>query len=943
MNLETFFPIYPDVDISIYHKNEFIEDISPSVYPSKLSGLLHTQRFIQKWLSSVTPYDSLFCYHEMGSGKTCAAIAVAEGLQDLFTFNRMKKAVFILKNQLLIDTFLTQLVYTCTDNKYIPTSMKINNNPPVITTEIKKKIKKYYTFETYDSITKKLEKMNDEQIKHVYNQTFLLIDEVQNTIVDNQYETLKLNTLNLQSFIDRIKNPHYRQLFRLFHIAEGTKKMIMTGTPIRDKVHQFADVLNLILPIEKQIPIENDFNNTFLYNTGHKQFFIRDDKIEELKYYLYGIVSFVKRYPNPLLTIQYMGTPIEPIFDFKKELGLIKTWKHTMSSFQSNHYLDTFNNEQGQFFDQSIQSSLFVYPNGTFGKKGYDEYIIEKVENEFKLFKWNSKMKLYNKLNSLKDLSLYSIKYSFIIQDCLNNLTKPTFILFFTVFGSGLVLFSLLLEKFGWSRATGKETSKGKRYAILSASVESSVPRSQQILNLFNHPKNKRGEYIQIILGSESISEGINLKNVQKVHLPQGDWNKTKIDQGIARATRMFSFTKETILEIYMHSASVLYPLQDPIRDSIDNYMYNICQEKQIGNKQIERICKEVAIDCPLFYNQNKTNTTDFSEECDYQVCSYSCDLNASLTFTPVDYSSYNIFWSQGKRSEFIRGLQSLFYTKNYVHLEDLDGYTMVEKLIFTQYCMIHNIIFYNSIGFQCQLNEYSNILYLSSHVVPTDIHWYNTHPSSLYKKQTDDIWIDLIKTLDIEMFNTMKNEYKQTILRQCPLWVQEVLLEISIQKNIQKEWFLSIYEKNIIHRDNVLYSILLYETTSIVRAFKHNEWVTSNDDIFISQEQVSEETEETIIHRSLENSNGIYGILSKGKFLIVDNSTKEKRAAEDRREHSRGRVCKTWTKKDIMNFITMIPVPPELYNNELIKKSKDTLCLLLQNWLMEHNLILQQ
>ena len=49
------------------------------------------------------------------------------------------------------------------------------------------------------------------------------------------------------------------------------------------------------------------------------------------------------------------------------------------------------------------------------------------------------------------------------------------------------------------------------------------------------------GEYIKVIIGSEKMSEGITLKNIQNIHILSPGWNFSEIDQAIARGYRLFS------------------------------------------------------------------------------------------------------------------------------------------------------------------------------------------------------------------------------------------------------------------------------------------------------------------------------------------------------------------------------------------------------------------
>jgi type I site-specific restriction-modification system R (restriction) subunit len=79
---------YPNVDTDNFHKkikkkfNEFVETkkkrtFDQICYPKKYE-LQSPQQFLQKYISPKTPYKGVLVFHQIGSGKTCTSIRIAE-------------------------------------------------------------------------------------------------------------------------------------------------------------------------------------------------------------------------------------------------------------------------------------------------------------------------------------------------------------------------------------------------------------------------------------------------------------------------------------------------------------------------------------------------------------------------------------------------------------------------------------------------------------------------------------------------------------------------------------------------------------------------------------------------------------------------------------------------------------------------------------------------
>ena len=78
-----------------------------------------------------------------------------------------------------------------------------------------------------------------------------------------------------------------------------------------------------------------------------------------------------------------------------------------------------------------------------------------------------------------------------------------------------------------------------KYYAVISGNVD--IENRQKIQKIFNSNKNKHGEIIDTLLISSTGAEGLDLKNIRRVHIFEPYWNYGRIEQIISRAVRINS------------------------------------------------------------------------------------------------------------------------------------------------------------------------------------------------------------------------------------------------------------------------------------------------------------------------------------------------------------------------------------------------------------------
>ena len=243
-----FNPYDGDFYNAIYKKKEFYDLRlgKTEEFPDQAGILMNHQKIIARYLSTHTPYPGILLFHEMGTGKTCSSVAAIEQIRSE---GKYKGAIYI-ASKVLSDNFLKELLYTCTDGRYIP-------EIPEKATALQKKLKlkkavaDYYKIggdNTYIKFAKKVRRLKDQVLRKLFNNHVIVIDEVHN-LADITTKEKKKG-----------KNPQvYKSIHRFLHTVQGCKVILLSGTPMRNSVTEMASVMNLILPMEDQLPVGSKF------------------------------------------------------------------------------------------------------------------------------------------------------------------------------------------------------------------------------------------------------------------------------------------------------------------------------------------------------------------------------------------------------------------------------------------------------------------------------------------------------------------------------------------------------------------------------------------------------------------------------------------------------------------------------------------------------------
>jgi hypothetical protein len=769
---------------------------------------------------------------------TCSAIGVIEQIinekRDIYN-----GAIIFAKGSNILGNFQKELVEKCTSGKYYPKNYK--NNTEMENVRRINKMTSFYSFYTFAKFSKNIKKISDSEIKKLYSNKIIVIDEVHN---------LQIQSSELDEDEKKEKKPFdkedpleiYWQFHRFLHVIENTKILLLSGTPMKDGVEEFASITNLIIPLKDQFPIGKYFLDQYT-NQDKGVYILKKEKIPEIKNKLKGKISFLKE-PESSVEKKFIGNVygglkyfiVNPVF---------------MSKFQSKHYNNAYKKDTKSIYLHSREASLFVYPDGSYGKEGFNKYIKEGEKG--KKFHLSSELKnlIYDKDPSkvLDNIGKYSATYKEVIKQILNT-NGNCFIYSSLAKGSGAILFSLLLELFNYSKANGLEKEKKNRYAILTNKT-ASANDLKRINERFNRSDNKHGEYIKVIIGSRAISEGFSFKNVIFEAINTPHWNYSETAQALARGIRLNSH-KELLNPVVKISQTVAIPLEGT---SIDLKMYKISEDKDVSIRKILRIFMEVAFDCSLNYVQNYVDGVDYSRECYYDVCNYKCDgipdnvLKNGIKPSNLDLSTYQLYYSNPpiplliqkieelitqnggsvngctldkelflkKLSDqfteeeitnslylfdtkymtpgrkIINGLSTLFreqFVLNLKQIQDnLKQFTLFEILSALNTIIENNILMVNKYGILCYVKEYKNIFFLVKDIETTpDLYseYYIKYPDIYVENSFSRLLNQQIPIIiDNICFNNDEKIDPEVYIKSLPVNIQEMFIEnciISLQ-----------------------------------------------------------------------------------------------------------------------------------------------------------------
>lgn len=992
-----FYPYLNKYEKDNFDKLEFFENILPikEEKPDQKGVPLKHQELLARFMSPKTLNDEILLFHQVGTGKTCTAINIAELAMSM---NPNLKVIVLVKGETIAKNFINELAFQCTSGQYIPENYeKLTKNEKVI--RLNKNIKTNYEIHTFYTFAKNIKHIkNDKLIENQFSNRIIIMDEVHNI---REYEQEKKGE----------KVYVYKELHRFLHIIKNRKIVLMSATPMKDNVTEFASIMNLILPMDTQLPIGKQFLDTFFDNDNQPK--IKNMKM--LKQLIRGKVSVLRAMESDLVKmnigeiineLKYTKLDIDTMSNFQSEVYIEALKKDTSSvSIESLRVNDDINDseqidgrnqddvenlqedseEVSGLYDNSRQASLFVFPNKTYGSKGFNDPENIKIKDG----KSGSKPKFTDKLiniitknktlqspvDLLEEIGKYSSKYKKTLQDIVLHPKENCFVYSKFVKGSGLIVFSELLKLFGYKEATGNETSQDGqvlRFGLLTGKITESI---EKIIKKFNSPENRHGKLIQVLIGSPLVSEGRSFKNIRQIHILTPHWNISETEQATGRGIRAFSHEDldkpERTVKVYRHCSMS----KSKLINSIDYIMYKKSEDKDIKVKQIERLCKESAIDCAFAKKRNLLeNDIDGSRECEYQTCKYICDnisdeyINKSVNqligkndkLLNKITDTYNLFYGEQKLKSTINLIQQIFKRKFFMHIKELMlSFSDIPFMILIRalkYMMQNYIPIINIYGFVSYMKYERNIFFLTDQIQSSSSFYNNNYcqfpsvnvnksfKSVILENQSNnsDKIIEYIKKLDLSSENNIKKV--TNLILEFNTDLQEQLIELSIFSKINdksdtnnklRELILKIFNQSILNLPN-MYISRHYIDTDLYRFIYKNakdmdEWQDINKEVLESIKDIEVEKEKDI--KNIEDTDfNFYGIITKDQKFKIKQTRKsyidefpekvyKKKDGEkkviDERKIPGGSVCTEMVPvKNIINVILRLTDKTDFFNH---------------------------
>ena len=826
---------HPDMYQTLRRKKEFSELTLPASEEQPLPGqLLMHQMFIQRFLSGYTPYHSLLIWHEVGTGKTLTSLSVAENMKQF----QSTRALILVKGRNVERNIRYEI------RKHFPYYVPIFTDKKASLRQINERINASYEINTFRIFCKEIafafrndvpeqqKKDHKERIKAQYSNRVIIIDEVHNLREEKGGQNV------------------YDILHQFLHTVDNCKILLLSATPIKNSVEEFASIMNLILPLTKQFNVDKfqDYyfpNKKDLDATKKAEFithikgyvsYLRQSKNQAKVIEVGTIIPSIKGFPivplimKPEQTMQYNiaidndgGLPdTKTVYDFIDQESELKRREvieeEEESSEQRREVIEEHSSGGGTgIYQESRQAILSCFPvdpssnrSFTYGSGGVKQGIERNDHYEPHMFdkialSMVGRGTIQNKLDSLER---YSNKFHYVVKSLLDQPSRKMFVYSEFIGGSGLFLLEQVLVQFQFQHCDKRpqitknenpyehilQSEPRSRYAIITSKL--SDVDIYFLLHIFNHPLNKYGQYIRVLMGSKTIGESHSLTCIRDIMILTPHWNYTETEQAIGRGVRAFSHRDlpQDQQTVTIHRLASVLPEE---KRTIDRYMYEVSYHKDMMIKQIEYASRESAIDCTFHKNRNRYDNDLYrnKRECFYTDCDYMCYEEKEDPVTLSD--TYNLFYTEKEYRQVKQIMQYQFQTVSRFSysIDEIIQLIHDQQVTFPKHVTLrclNELIqrqepFMNPLGFTSYLKEHQNEFFLSYHVLTSkeeDVFY--TQQGELYPYINPFMYLDQLELDSIELImTTLRQSNIDTsirILSQLPNELRLLILRGVIQ-----------------------------------------------------------------------------------------------------------------------------------------------------------------
>lgn len=753
-------PDDPDLLEKLAHLEEFRElTYQAGVAETVERGeLLATQKFAQRLFNGNTLFNRALFWREPGTGKTCSAGAIIEEYAKFRPpgWDSTKKALVIVKNSALVEVFRREIAEVCAPGVYASTAVDedlfkgVSYSEAAIADRMRRAVAKVYDIKTFNDIVLLVNSTDPAIISSMYSGVPVIVDEAHAI-----HQNSELSSPDEGGDDDdqpeapaKSKAKMYEALHTFLHCLKGGYQILMTGTPMWDSATEFADLMNLILPLDGQLPT----GKAFLRRYFDADLNLTDEGEAELKEKCRGMISFL-RAAESTIGRQEMGVALN---------SQMVAFPVVMSTYQADAVRQAASSEKNMIHAEALDASDMVLP--VFNAKGKiigKDWKNAALHIDFKTHQLTSK---YLEAELKKNLAKYSAKFATVIDLVTRSPQRCFFIHVRRVKGVGGAIFlGAVLSLFGFERIIKadhiEKPSARRRFCVMTTDpTTTSTPADiAGVCAAASKPNNFKGDHLQIVIGSDKVILGITLKNFTSVIQVRSHWGPSAIDQTMFRALRQGSHDNVPPGEVFkIYRLTAIYPprptdeVYDPGKEnvfppgaliprhpeeSVNVRVLEIVENKDRPMAQIRhRVAKPIAFDCVANYQRNVLPTDQAgTRQCDYGECNYQCDgvpvdetgevWSYPIKLSEVDYSTYNLLFSGPELTKIKRHILELLMSRYTIHLNEIFLSLSIpdqkRDLVYEAVSQLVNarVTVTNSLGVPCYVKESSNYVFLDSNI----------------------------------------------------------------------------------------------------------------------------------------------------------------------------------------------------------------------------------
>jgi superfamily II DNA or RNA helicase len=589
------------------------------------------QIFLKKWLSPDTYNQGVLLFHNVGVGKSCTSIHIAENFKDMFR----RQALVILPKSLKA-TYMRELYNParlgrqCVGNTYVSQDSKRST----------RLIRQRYDLVAFGEFANTVLRMqnNIDLLRETYSNRVIIVDEVHNmrapigAAVVTAPKMTDVDESDTEEDVDTNddKKRASQALMLVLKHAVNTKLVLMSATPIYNDADEIRWIMTLLYTHAKekrQVAIIQDLK---LFNGGHV---LTKKARDEIAVFAGRFVSYMNSNPftfparlypivnNDLAILKQSDFPTidaltnKPILEQDQiKKGLVLVARQMGKNYQEQKYLEACRKTtQNKDLSRPIQLSNIAFPTATpgagaaIGGKDLAQWFDSDPKSGFKYRK--PILDVYDEFLAPgpNKLSKYAPKMAAII-DYIKNSTG-VILVYSRYIWSGIIPLALALEHQGYSRhgnipllkpgASFQAPAAGKYIILTSNEWISPESHRQAAIERASSAENRNGELIKVILVTDVAAEGVDYKNVREIHIMEPWYNMKKIEQIVGRGVRnnshiYLSHAKRNCT-IYHHVA-----LLSDKRESVDFRNYRLSYNKQRRVEAVECLLQQHSIDCNL-------------------------------------------------------------------------------------------------------------------------------------------------------------------------------------------------------------------------------------------------------------------------------------------------------------------------------------------------------